>query len=40
VLLRMSTHKEGVVVVVGIAERKISSHKKMSLAEPLEEKKR
>jgi hypothetical protein len=35
----MSAHKEGAVVVVDTAERKkILSHKKMSRAEPSEEK--
>jgi hypothetical protein len=39
VLLRTSTHKDGVVVVVGTAQRKkILSHKMMSLAELLKKK--
>jgi hypothetical protein len=41
VQLGTSALKEGAVVVVGIAERKkIPSHKKMSGAEPSEEKER
>jgi DNA-directed RNA polymerase subunit E'/Rpb7 len=40
VQLGTSAHKEGVVVVVGTAEIKIPSHKKMSRAESSEEKER